>query len=180
MDWSAGPPPFEAWAQMFGSCERSAVHLEMRDAYGVASEDTMFAAWKAGHRDDPADRASWWRPWLQLVEETTARGVVVRRARIVSEPVAEYIAFEYDITFSNVLAGEQVRWLPRRKAAPLTLPGADFWLLDGERVMFNHFDGNGDWVGVEWTKDPAIARLCGSAFEAVWELATPHEEYRTS
>lgn len=52
--------------------------------------------------------------------------------------------------------------------------------LDGERVMFNHFSGVGDWVGVEWTKDVEIAELCGSAFDAVWSRATPHEEYRAA
>nr|WP_123667966.1 DUF6879 family protein [Actinocorallia herbida] len=165
---------------MFRECTRSAVHLEMRDTYWVSSEDALFNAWKAGHRDDPEDRASWWRPWLGLVEEAVSRGVEVRRARIVSEPVTEYIRFEYDMTFTNVLAGEQVRWLPRRKAAPLALPGCDFWLLDGERVMFNHFNGVGDWAGVEWTKDPEITDLCSSAFDAVWHLATAHEEYRTA
>jgi hypothetical protein len=42
-------------------CERSAVHLEMRD--GCMRFEPMFTAWQAGHRDDPADRASWWDPW---------------------------------------------------------------------------------------------------------------------
>lgn len=63
-------------------------------------DDPMFLAWQAGHRDDPADRASWWRPWLELIRRTVDRGVAVRRARIVSEPVSEYIRFEHDITLS--------------------------------------------------------------------------------
>ena len=66
------------------STERFAVHLEMRDGY--MRSDPMFIAWQAGQRHDPSDRASWWRPWLQLVAEITDRGVAVRRARIVSEP----------------------------------------------------------------------------------------------
>lgn len=48
-------------------CTQSAVHLEMRDAYAVDYETGPFADWRAGHRYDPADRASWWRPWLDLV-----------------------------------------------------------------------------------------------------------------
>jgi hypothetical protein len=178
VDWSDGAPTLEQWTQMFRSCERSAVHLEMRDSYAVSNEDPLLVAWRAGHRDDPADRDSWWRPWLTLMEESTARGVVVRRARIVSEPVTEYIKFEYDLTFTNVISGEQVRWLPRRAASALVLPGNDFWLLDGERVMFNHFTGDGDWSGVEWSEDPAVAKLCEVAFDGVWERATPHEDYR--
>jgi hypothetical protein len=177
MHWSDQPPPFEHWAEMLGSCRRSAVHLEMRDAYAVADEDVLFQRWKAGHREDPDDRDSWWRPWLSLVEETTGRGVEMRRARIVSEPVTEYIRFEYDGTFTNVIAGEQVRWLPRRDASGLSLPGNDFWLLDDQRVIFNHFSGTGTETGNEWTDDPEVARLCETAFDMVWQRATPHEEY---
>jgi hypothetical protein len=171
-------PTIEDWPQVLGSCEQSAWHLEMRDAYAVPGEDPMFSAWRDGHRDDPGDRDSWWRPWLSLMTETTGRGVDVRRARIVSEPVTDYIRFEYDLTFTNVVAGERVRWLPRRNASALALPGNDFWLLDGERVIFNHFTGDGVQVGCEWSDDPAVAGLCATAFASVWERAIPHEAYR--
>jgi hypothetical protein len=103
--------------QLLQSAERSAWHLEMRDGY--MKSDPLFTAWQAGHRDDPADRASWWRPWLVLIDETVGRGVDLRRARIVSEPVSEYIRFEHDITYQNRAAGEKVRWLPGRRASDL-------------------------------------------------------------
>ncbi|MFD7905115.1 DUF6879 family protein [Kitasatospora sp. NPDC059747] len=154
----------------------SAVHLEMRDAYQPS--DPEFIAWQRGKRLDPADRSSWWRPFLDVVAETTARGVVMRRARIVSEPVTDYIRYEYDVTFPNVRAGEQVRWLPRRKAADIALPGTDLWLFDGTSVLFTYFSGVGEVVDREWRTEPAVVELVKSAFETVWERATPHEEYR--
>ncbi|WP_131736842.1 DUF6879 family protein [Actinomadura roseirufa] len=165
-------------ADLLRSARSSAVHLEMRDGYAVDREDEEFAAWKAGHRDDPTDPASWWRPWLSLVQDVAARGVQLRRARIVSEPVSEYIRFEYDGTFTNVHAGELVRWLPRRRAADLCLPGTDFWLFDGELVMWNHFDGDGRPQQKEVTTDSAVVKLCSSAFEAVWERGVDHADYR--
>jgi hypothetical protein len=174
MNWNDRLPTSEQWGQLFGACERSAVHLEMRDSYDISDEDSMFAAWRAGRHDE---LAGWWRPWLDLIKETTGRGVQVRRARIVSEPVTEYIRFEYEITYANVAAGEQVRWLPRRAASALALPGNDFWLLDGRRVLFNHFTGDGQELGHEWSEDPAVIHLCETAFEAVWQRAIPHEEY---
>jgi hypothetical protein len=64
------------------------------------------------------------------------------------------------------------------RASDLALPGNDFWLFDDRLVQFNHFSGNGDWLGVEAIDDPAIVALCSSSFEAVWERATPHENYR--
>jgi hypothetical protein len=148
----------------------------MRDGYDPT--DPTFTAWQAGQRPDPADRDSWWRPWLDVIVETTNRGVDVRRARIVSEPVSEYIRFEYETTFTNVAAGEHIRWLPRRHATDLALPGNDFWLFDGSLVRVGHFDGDGKSTGHELTTDVGIVKLCASAFEAVWERATPHERYR--
>jgi hypothetical protein len=117
-------------------------------------------------------------PWLSLMRETTARGVSVRRARIVSEPVTDYIRFEHAGTYLNIEAGEAVRWLPRRLASGIALPGNDLWLLDGERVLFNLFTGDGDWAGQELVTDPAVVELCRRAFEAVWSAATPHEDFR--
>ncbi|GGS05556.1 hypothetical protein GCM10010252_50350 [Streptomyces aureoverticillatus] len=168
------------WAELLGSAQRSAVHLEMRDSYAVDYEKGPFADWRAGFRHDPDDRQSWWRPWLDLISETVARGVAVRRARIVSEPVSEYTRFLYDGTFTNVAAGEQIRWLPRRQASDLALPGNDFWLIDGRLIRWNHFTGEGASAGGEISENPAAAKLCAEAFEAVWERAIPHGTYTIS
>jgi hypothetical protein len=102
-----------------------------------------------------------------------------RRARVVSEPLADYIRFEHAITGEvNVSAGEDVRWLPRRLAPSLCVPLADFWLLDGQVVRFGYFAGNGDFLEDEVTDDRVVAGACAAAFEAVWECAIPHAEYR--
>ncbi|GLW73661.1 hypothetical protein Kpho02_59600 [Kitasatospora phosalacinea] len=167
------------FSDLLASARHSAVHLEMRDTYAVADEAERIEQWRAGHRLDPADRESWWRPWLDTIAATVARGVVVRRARIVSEPVSEYTRYLHSMTFTNIAAGEQVRWLPRMQASTIALPGSDFWLFDGKVVMFNHFTGDGDWADPEDTvsDDPAVAKLCAEAFETVWERAVPHEQY---
>lgn len=162
-------------ADLFGASTRSALHLEMRDGYAL--DDPMFTAWKAGYRADPTDRESWWRPWLSMIRDVTTKGMSVRRARIISEPVSEYIQFEYDITFTNVAAGEDVRWLPRRQATGLALPGNDFWLFDGRILTVNHFDGDGQATGMEHVTDPKTIELCATAFESVWQRATPHRAY---
>lgn len=159
------------------STRHSAVHLEMRDSYML--DDPAFIAWQQGYRDDPDDRASWWRSWLDVVVEATGRGVVMRRARIVSEPISDYIRYEYDGTFTNLAAGEDVRWLPRRQTRDLAIPGVDFWVFDDQLVIFNHFSGDGQRAEptMEPCDDPAVVALCASAFEAVWQRAIPHAEY---
>jgi hypothetical protein len=165
------PPDFD---RLFRSVARSADHLEMRDDYGAGSP--AFAAWR---ENQPYDRSRPDAAWHALVGSVTGRGATVRRARIVSEPASDYIRFEHEVTpAANLAAGEQVRWLPRQQASGLALPGNDFWLFDSTAVLFNYFSGNGAAAGTELRDDPAIVRLCVSAFEAVWGRAIPHEDYR--
>ncbi|MFF4038615.1 DUF6879 family protein [Streptomyces sp. NPDC001816] len=161
--------------QGFATAQHSAVHLEMRDSY--MTDDPVFIAWQQGRPFDPAEE---YRSWSDLTREVTGRGVVVRRARIVSEPVSDYIRWEHSLTAAhNIAAGEEVRWLPRHRTTDLALPGVDFWLFDGTTVVFNHFTGDGQWadLGMETVTEPAVAKLCSTAFEAVWERAIPHAQY---
>ncbi|MFD4001094.1 DUF6879 family protein [Streptomyces rubiginosohelvolus] len=168
------PSSVPSFGELLGKCHRSAVHLEMRDFYAPTER---FEAWRRGERINWADRGSWWHPYDQLISDTVARGVTIRRARIVSEPVSEYIRWEHYVTHANVTAGEQVRWLPRRSATGIALPGNDFWLFDGTLLRVHHFSGDGAVVEDEITDEPAIADLCRSAFESVWQHATPHEQF---
>ena len=150
----------------------------MRDSY--MRDDPAFIAWQHGYRHDPDDRTSWWRPWLDAVAEATRRGVAMRRARIISEPISDYIRYEYDGTFTNIAAGEDVRWLPRRRTSDLLLPALDFWAFDDDLVIFNHFTGDGQWAdpGMEECRDPDVVKRCVAAFDAIWERAIPHDQYR--
>ncbi|MGW4722319.1 DUF6879 family protein [Streptomyces sp. NPDC004291] len=168
------PSSVPDFAELLGRCERSAVHLEMRDSYASTER---FEAWRRGERIDWDDRASWWHPYDQLIADTVARGVTIRRARIVSEPVTEYIRWEYYVTRANVTAGEDVRWLPRRMATDIPLPGNDFWLFDGGLLRVHHFSGDGAVVEDEITDDAATVELCASAFGTVWDRAVPHHSY---
>lgn len=108
-----------------------------------------------------------------------ARGIRFRRARIVSEPITDFVRYEYEITAEhNVAAGEEVRWLPRRRASDLGLPGNDFWVFDNDLAQIHHFSGTGEIVEDELVSDPAVTQLCRTAFEAIWERAIPHADYR--
>ena len=113
-----------------------------------------------------------------LIRTVTGRGVAVRRLRVVSEPVSDYIRFEHATTDSNIAAGEQVRWLPRRLAAELLLPGCDCWIFDGRKVLFNLFGGAGEWAGISLCDDPRVAARHAAAFGTAWDRGVPHADYR--
>jgi hypothetical protein len=167
-----------SFPELLADCQQSAVHLEMRDVYGVASEVDAFAQWrKTGQSYELTDRASWWNSFTESVESAVARGVRMRRARVVSEPPTEYIKFEHYLTARNLAVGEEVRWLPRSQASDLMLPGNDFWLFDDRLIRFHHFSGDGDLLDYSFADDAALIARCSEAFEAVWERAVPHDQY---
>ncbi|NSL43649.1 MULTISPECIES: DUF6879 family protein [Streptomyces] len=170
-------PPAPSFEDLLNSAQAHALHLELRDVYAVGEEREVYDAFL---RDGsvPADDSDYWSGWLPLVKRTVARGVKVRRARIVSEPVTDYIRFEHAITDANLRAGEQVRWLPRRRASTLALPGNDFWLIDDRIVRWNLFSGDGQALEPDHTDDPQAIKLCVEAFRTVWDLATEHADYR--
>lgn len=165
--------------ELLAAAQRSAVHLEMRDVYGVGDEAEDFEQWgRTGERDvDPG--SAYWAPWVELIRQTVARGVVVRRARIVSEPTTDYIKYEHAGTSVNLHAGELVRWLPRRRASDIALPGNDCWVFDQNAALFNHFTGDGDWAAPGWEvrTEPIVVDRAVRAFGAVWERGIAHEKY---
>lgn len=164
----------EGWAELFGSATAGLDHLEMRDAYALDTENERYRWWLEHRTELPREDHPWW----ELTASTVSRGVRMRRARVVSVPVTEYIAFEYASSWQNAEAGERVRWLARSEASDLLLPGNDFWLIDGERVLFNLFDGDGRPVGKQLTDDAEVVKAVAASFETVWERAVEHTEFR--
>lgn len=170
--------PVPSFDELLDAAQYSAVHLEMRDAYGVAHESEGFASWlSTGERESDPD-SDYWRGWVSLVRRTVARGVHVRRARIVSEPLSDYARYGYAGAPVNIVAGEEVRYLPRRRASDIAFPGNDFWLIDDRVIRWNHFTGNGASAGGEMCEDARVAELCANAFKSVWKRAVPYEDYK--
>ncbi|WP_246268179.1 DUF6879 family protein [Nonomuraea typhae] len=164
-----GAPTFAA---LLASTKRSAVHLEMRDVYDES--DPAYQDFLAGG-PGTYDRSK----WTGLVSEAVSRGVVIRRLRIISEPVTPYIRWEHRLTPENISAGEDVRWLPRKRAYDLLLPGADLWMFDQRLVRFHHNAGDGRSLKeYEFVSDPRRVAQTVGAFEMAWERAIPHDGYK--
>ncbi len=162
-----------SFSELIATATTSAVHLESRDVY--TPSDPLYRDWLAS-RPIPVPALPEWR---DLVRFHTARGVKFRRARIVSEPLSDYIRYEHHITdASNVAAGEEIRWLPRQRAGSLLVPANDFWVLDNRLVRFGYFAGDGEFVEHELADDPEVVRTCAEAFERAWDMAIPHADYR--
>jgi hypothetical protein len=153
--------------------DRQAAHLEMRDAYGTATELPHMARWAAGEPDD----LRWLQGWCGTLRGHVQAGRSVRRARVVSEPLSDYQRWSFSIALPMVAAGEDIRWVPRRLVSALALPGNDFYLFDDRLAVFLLYTGNGLAAGKVSSADPDVLRLCRASFEAAWKLSVPHREY---
>ncbi|MFC5185662.1 DUF6879 family protein [Actinomadura harenae] len=151
---------------------KTILKLELRDNYEVDAD--AFNAWQAGQSIQ--DTVS---VWGERAAARVAAGVVTRRVKVVSEPLSDYHRFILDASKNAIDAGEEMRWLPRRLASAVLLPGNDFFVLDGEIVLFNVFDGADRRAEIQFADEPEVAKLCVSAFGSAWALAIPYGEYYT-
>jgi hypothetical protein len=160
--------------RLLSAFEREAVHLETRDAYGTAVELPHMAKWADGVEDDLA----WLGDWCRTLRDHDLAGRLVRRARIVSEPLSDYQRWSHSIAHAMVDAGEDIRWTPRSRVSSIGIPGNDFYLFDDRLVVFLLYAGNGLAVDRVTSTAQADIELCRSAFEAVWKLSIIHRDYK--
>ncbi|RKS76381.1 hypothetical protein BZB76_1736 [Actinomadura pelletieri DSM 43383] len=165
---------YEEFNALFTRFDREAIHLEMRDSYGTEIELPHMAKWAAGEPDD----LEWLRDWCDLVREGVRDGKSFRRVHIVSEPLSNYQRWSHSVMQPHLDAGAEVRWMPRRRVSSVAFPGNDFWMFDSRLVVFHHYDGNGRNIDFTTSTDPVDIKLCHSAFNAVWDEAIPHSEYK--
>lgn len=166
----------EAFDNLLRSARQEAFHLEVQDTYSTPDETQPFRDFLNG---SPADDYSWLRGWLDLVEETAARGVAVRRARVVTVPHTDYTRWLLEVSYQNAAAGEQIRYLSRHDVDAEQLTVDDWWLFDRNSVAFTVFEPDGRWRGGALTTDPRIVAYCVRVRDFVWEAAVPHSEYVT-
>jgi hypothetical protein len=159
------------WPDLFRASRREAFHLEVKDSYAVPLESEPFRRFLDGEPDD----YTWFDSWATQVRELTARGVAIRRVRVLSVPHVDYQRWGLVVAARNIDAGEDIRYLPRHLAG--VVPPDDWWLFDGELVAFNLVDADGKAAGAALTTDPQLAAYCRSVQHRLWELATPYADY---
>jgi hypothetical protein len=166
-----GEPSFQ---ELLDATVRSVVHLEARDTYDP--NDPAFVKWQ-----QDGDTSYKWDNWIAMVGAAVERGVRFRRLRIVSEPVSDYIRWEHAISYGNVKAGEELRWLPRHLAFDLPHPVADFFMWDNRLIAYNFTSGDGvDTDHLEYVSDPRRIIPVVGMFEMLWERGIPHADYTPS
>ena len=161
------------WPELFRAARESAHHTELRDSYAEPSESEPLRRFLAGDPPPVYDKSD----WIDLVRETTGRGVTWTRVRVITVPHSDYQRWLFSVTGENVAAGEDIRYLPRHLAPADVLPSDDWWLFDDRTVAFNLVDVDGRPAGLSVTTDPAIAARCRWVKQRLLSLATPFALY---
>lgn len=164
----------DSFNDLFQDAKREAFHFEVRDDYYPPDYPPLVRFLTGEHED-----YEWFQPWLNLVRESTSRGVAVKRARVVTVPHNDYTRYAKHVARLNVEAGEDVRYLPRHMIDSDELTRDDWWIFDDSVVAFTVFEPgeNGRWLGGAITTDPRIVEYIRGVKERVWSLAIPLSEY---
>ncbi len=151
----AQPISEELFLQMVRTFRRSAFRFEARDSYALGYERADFEQFLAGSPVPPPE-IDWWRPWLDRVTRWCQEGKTISRVRVLADPPTDYQRWMLWSDRWVTEAGEDIRYMPRRKAYEIGLPDADWWLLDDEQVIIMAFDDDGNPVQKTLVTEPDL------------------------
>jgi hypothetical protein len=128
--------------------QRYAWRWEQQPHYWIGYEQDKLDAFLAGAPEIPDDNPDM-VAWLDQIRKLRAAGVLVGRVRVIEEPPTDYQRWLLWMDRWNTAAGEEIHYLPRwvlqQMGRPPFAPTADWWLIDGERLLIMNYapDGSG-------------------------------------
>lgn len=162
----------DAFEDLFTSFESTAFRLETREGYYEQEQLRLFLT--QGPNAVPEDFLS---DWYALMRSHKMAGRHVERVRVVTEPHSPYTRFGLWLSGRNVAAGEDIRYLTRRRAASLNLPTFDFWLFDSTRLYVVQFADDDTLLGAQPVTDGELVDQANRWRETAWDNAVPRDEY---
>jgi hypothetical protein len=159
-------PDLSWWLSNF---QHSAFRLETLPVYSVPQEVEMLAAFKRGEDVRlPEDH-----PWLERVRQHTRSGKLMRRVRIISHPLSDYLRFELSLYPRCVDAGEDIRIAEFNEGTERAICNQDLWLFDETTALMMSYDSEGHFMG---TKSGSVD-YCLQQRDIALSRATPLLEY---
>lgn len=144
------------FAEMFRIFRESAFHLETREFYAMTYERDAFQRFLDGQPLPPSG-LPWWQAWLEEMKELTRQGKRIGRVRVLSEPPSDYQRWELWGTAWHIEAGEEIRYMSRRRAEQIGLAlDYDWWLFDDERLIITRFTAAGEIAEKSLITDPGV------------------------
>lgn len=126
----------------FTTFQHQAFRLEQLPYYKIADEEMAFDMF----RQSGSIPNGFNQEWVEQLHQVQQRGGMVRRLRLVSEPLSEYERFELLAAYKqNTAAGEDIRVALR--GTDYDMPTADFWLYDDKIVEWMEYSSHGEYLG---------------------------------
>ncbi|MFI5882113.1 DUF6879 family protein [Streptomyces sp. NPDC051554] len=133
------------WRRTFDGMEQEAWRLETLPVYRVPQEEEAISRFLAGEsvtRDAT-------QPWFDRVKAYVAGGRSVGRVHIVTQPLSDYLRFEFEHYRHNVEAGEAVRILDVTDRTNPLAGIQDFWMFDRSQIVLMHYEQDGTQISRE-------------------------------
>jgi hypothetical protein len=162
----------EQLAALFPTITRSSWRWECQGEYQV--DTAKLDRWRRGEPFEETQASLRWHAFIRGLRD---RGIPFERVRMLTEPLTEYLEWMLGITYRNVEAGEDIRWVGEHRARELNMPGYDFYLIDDERVAIMRFDRDKVLSDLELVDDPDTVARHRAYRDAVWPLAIRHNDY---
>lgn len=166
---------FAEFSNLFEDFRRCALRLEARPRTDVPEEVSDLTAFvedrlpRMRHRDPGA--------WSTMIERQTAAGRMVRRVRVLPEPLTDYSRYMVYCARASVGNGEDIRFLTRARAAALDLPDHDFWVLDSTRLIQLRFTTDDRPLDHDLIVDPAVVARHEAWIRRALDAATRWADY---
>jgi hypothetical protein len=173
------------FGELFSSSKKSAFRLELLDLYTVPEEEPYFKNYLSSPSiAPPLDFNS---DWKSMLEDANNRGVEYSRARVVRQPVTDYLKFEISWGYSeSIKLGEDIRAIITDGIVSFNTEVPflkDFWLFDDEHCFIIEYDYIGKFLGVRrippmytqlyvQLKEEAISKSTRIETTDIWRLLT--------
>lgn len=124
---------------------QEAWRLETLPVYRVAQEKELVRRFLDG---EPVTREAT-QPWFDRIRGYVADGRSVGRVHIVTQPLSDYLRFEFEYYRHNVEAGEAIRILDVTNRSNPLRGVQDFWMFDRSQIVLMHYESDGTQISRE-------------------------------
>lgn len=133
----------EAWQAKFREFQTEAWRLETLQVYNVPQEIEELRAFRSGVRINPHTHSNEYTDDLKRVRrEGKAKG----RVHIVTQPLSEYLRYEFMYYLPHVWAGEEVRIMDVTDRENPLQGIQDFWMFDKSEVVLMDYRPDGTQI----------------------------------
>ncbi|OIV38769.1 hypothetical protein BIV57_03945 [Mangrovactinospora gilvigrisea] len=143
----------DAWAAKFRDFRTEAWRLETLPTYRVPDEEEEIREFLAGDRIDTRSYSS---EYTDELRQLRAQGRRKGRVHIVTQPLSDYLRYEFMYYEAHALAGDEIRIMDVTDR-PNPLDGVqDFWMFDRRDVVLMHYEPDGTQINREvYEGDPS-------------------------